>query len=348
MIDLVKYYGLNEDKIVIQPFGNGLINHTWFVSTTNEKFILQSINTKVFKNPFAIDENINTVKKYLSEKSPDYFLPVAIEAKNGHTMIEENGIYYRLIPFVNCSQTFDVLSNPKLAFEAARQFGKFTKLLSNFDSTNLNITIPDFHNLNLRYKQFEDALQNAYPKRISEAAALIAKIYLHKNIVDEYNIIIQNSNFKKRVTHHDTKISNVLFDKDEKGICVIDLDTLMPGYFISDIGDMLRTYLCAASEEEKDLSKIFLREEYFTAVVNGYLSEMVDELSPDEKNAFIYAGKFMIYMQALRFIADFLLDDIYYGAKYPGHNLNRAMNQMTLLESLIKKELVLKEQIKII
>jgi thiamine kinase-like enzyme len=140
------------------------------------------------------------------------------------------------------------------------------------------------------------------------------------------------------VTHHDTKISNVLFDDQDNGLCVIDLDTVMPGYFISDVGDMMRTYLSPVNEEEKDLSKIIIRNEYFKAITDGYLSEMSAELTEKEKEHFVYAGKFMIYMQALRFITDHLNNDHYYGAAYEGHNFVRANNQAVLLQKLSEKE----------
>lgn len=337
MIDLQKYYGLKNNLSTIKPFGSGLINYTWIVNAAEGKFILQSINTNVFKNPFAIDENIMLIKKYLNENYPGYLLPTPIETITGKTLVEEEGKYFRLIPFLNGSVTYSVLQNPEQSFEAAKQFGKFTKLLSDFDASQLQTTIPQFHDLNFRWQQFEYSLQNAYRQRLLQAGSLIDKLNAHKNIVDAYNAIIQNKNFKQRVTHHDTKISNVLFDNEEKAICVIDLDTIMPGYFFSDVGDMMRTYLSAAGEEETDMSKVFVRPEYFKAILDGYLSEMSNELSDDEKNAFTFAGKFMIYMQALRFIADFLTGDTYYGAKYPLHNLNRATNQITLLHSLIKQ-----------
>ena len=130
----------------------------------------------------------------------------------------------------------------------------------------------------------------------------------------------------------------MLFDENDKGLCVIDLDTLMPGYFISDLGDMLRTYLSPVSEEEKDYSKIEIRNEYFVSIVKGYLGELNDELTPEEKEHFIYSGKFMIYMQGLRFLTDYINNDIYYGAKYEDHNLIRTGNQFTLLQKLTEKE----------
>src|SRR6185295_13878060 len=129
--------------------------------------------------------------------------------------------------------------------------------------------LPDFHNLSLRYQQFEEALINGNPSLISESEQLIAAIIANKDIADVFEDIKRNKEFKLRVTHHDTKISNVLFNENNKGICVIDLDTLMPGYFISDVGDMLRTYLSPVSEEEKDFSKIEIRDDYFEAIVKG-------------------------------------------------------------------------------
>ena len=154
----------------------------------------------------------------------------------------------------------------------------------------------------------------------------------------EYEALKASGNLKLRVTHHDTKINNVLFDDENKGICVIDLDTLMPGYFISDVGDMIRTYISPFGEDEKDLSKLEMREDYFTAIAEGYLSEMFDELNEAELQHFVFAGKFMIYMQALRFLSDYLNNDVYYGSKYEGHNFIRATNQVHLLKLLIEKE----------
>ncbi len=199
-------------------------------------------------------------------------------------------------------------------------------------------TIPHFHDLNLRYNQFLKAIKDGNKNRIDYSEKIIQALQQHKNIVDTYNDSITNPSFKKRVTHHDTKISNVLFDENNTGICVIDLDTVMPGYFISDVGDMLRTYLSPAGEEEINFNLVEVRDEYFKAVAEGYLCEMKSELSPEEIHAFVYAGKFMIYMQALRFITDYLNNDIYYGSKYELQNSNRAQNQLYLLEHLIEKE----------
>ena len=191
-----------------------------------------------------------------------------------------------MFPFITTSHTIDVVQRPQQAYEAAKQFGKFTRLLSGLDTTMVKITLPDFHNLALRYQQFEDALINGNSGRIKESVKLIGFIKSNNNIVAEFEK--NKLNLKLRCIHHDTKISNVLFDDTGKGLCVIDLDTVMPGYFISDVGDLMRTYLCPVSEEEKDFSKINIRKEFYDAIVAGYLSEMGAELSDIEKQYFSF------------------------------------------------------------
>lgn len=343
---IVQFYGLSENGCTIRPFGNGLINHTWIVDCGDEQFILQQINDTVFTSPPLIAENLHRLKIYFKTHFPDYLFVSPIATLHNEELVEMPGRgYFRLFKFVAGSVTFDTVNNAAIAFEAARQFGKFTKLLSGFDTNQLNITLPDFHNLTLRYQQFEQALENGNTTRIADCQDSIDFIKTQKNIVDIFDQLKINPQFIKRVTHHDTKISNVLFDKNGKGLCVIDLDTVMPGYFISDIGDMLRTYLSPVSEEEKDFSNIHIRDEYFHAIVDGYLSEMKDELTQEEKKYFVYAGEFMIYMQAIRFLTDHINDDIYYGSKYEGHNLVRCNNQLELLKQLISKEEALQQKV---
>lgn len=322
------------------PFGSGLINHTWKIVTESQAYILQRINEQVFKYPDAIVHNMNITGNYFQEHYPDYLFVKPLKTiHNNYIFFDtQNNGYYRLTPFVENSHTIDVVQKPEQANEAAKQFGKFIRLLSQFDVRQLKITLPNFHNLALRYQQFEEALEKGNSTRLLQSEDLIEQVKSNKNIVDSFKDIRTNSQFKLRATHHDTKISNVLFNNEDKGMCVIDLDTLMPGYFISDVGDMLRTYLSPYSEEEKDFSKIEIREEYFLAILQAYLGELESELSDEEKKHFVYAGKFMIYMQALRFLTDYLNDDVYYGSKYEGHNFVRASNQLTLLKKLMEKE----------
>ena len=332
--------GKPEDAIL---FGSGLINHTWKVHNRDQNFVLQRINDQVFRTPDAIASNISKVGKFLAEKQPDYLFVRPEPTLDGaeHYVDPEHG-YFRLTPFVEGSHTIDVVSNTGQAFEAARQFGLFTSHLRDFPVDQLQITLPDFHNLPLRYTQFEQALLNGNAERIRQSAKLIGKARASASVTEEFLRLRSGAALRVRPTHHDTKISNVLFSGDDKGLCVIDLDTLMPGYFISDLGDMMRTYLSPASEEVTDLHLLGIRDDYFTAIMEGYLGQLRDQLSPEERDGLVYAGKFMIYMQALRFLTDHLNNDVYYGARYPDHNLNRAANQFELLDRLMEKETALK------
>jgi Ser/Thr protein kinase RdoA (MazF antagonist) len=334
-------YGIEKTE---KTFGTGLINHTWIIEDEKQSFILQKINDNVFKKPADIAHNIRLIGAYLSTHSPGYLFVTPAQNKLHEDIIYLEGEgYFRLFPFVPHSHTIDVVSTPAQAYEAARQFGRFTHLLADFPTETLKITLPDFHNLPLRYRQFEESCINGNTVRITKAKTLIAFLQHHRGIVTTSEKISTNPAFKKRVTHHDTKISNVLFDEQDRGLCVIDLDTVMPGYFISDVGDMLRTYLSPVSEEEADLEKISIREDFFKAVAAGYLEEMKNELTPEERTHFIYAGKFMIYMQALRFLTDYLNNDLYYGSTYEGQNFIRANNQVQLLKLLLEKEDVLQQ-----
>lgn len=347
MRSVLPAFGLNEKTLLVKSFGNGLINHTWKITTKSKQYILQKVNHSVFQKPDSIAQNIRLIAGYLAVHFPGYLFVAPLLSSEGKEMVhvKEEG-FFRMFPFIADSYSIDVVKTAEQAYEAATQFGKFTRLLSDFDVSQLKVTIPHFHDLGLRYQQFLQALEKGNNKRIDESNALIKMLIKHSDIVTEYNSIKSNSEFKLRVTHHDTKISNVLLDSENKGICVIDLDTVMPGYFISDVGDMMRTYLSPVSEEEKDFNKIEVRNEFYKAIVQGYYTQMKDVLTEAEKKSFFYAGKFMIYMQALRFLTDHLNDDIYYAAKYPGQNLIRANNQAVLLKCLLEKESQLTDDIK--
>jgi Ser/Thr protein kinase RdoA (MazF antagonist) len=341
---ILQQFGL-EAAASVTPFGNGLINRTWVVENGKKKFILQKINRDVFKRPEDIAYNIRLIGEYLdrrqaaqSGQTPGTYFPMPLQTVSGKDLLKNDEGYFRVFPFIEDSYTIDIVQKPEQAYEAAKQFGKFTSLLAGFDTRKLRITIHDFHDLTLRYKQFQNVLERGNKERIETSKKIIAFINAQKHIAEEYEKIKTDPAFRVRVTHHDTKISNVLFDKNGKGLCVIDLDTVMPGYFISDVGDMIRTYLSPANEEEKDLSEIKIRKDFYEAIVIGYMSEVGDVLTEREKNSFLFAGKCMIYMQAIRFITDHLNNDIYYGAKYEGHNYLRAENQVVLLQRLLEFE----------
>jgi Ser/Thr protein kinase RdoA (MazF antagonist) len=338
--EILRNYGLSPDQFAITPFGTGLINRTWKISTSQQPcYILQQINTAIFKNPSAIAANIRNLGDYLQQHDPGYLFAGTLPTISGQDLYTDAaGGCFRLFKFVPRSHSVEVVHTPQEAFEAARQFALFTRLLSGFDASRLKITIPHFHDLSLRYRQFTEALIKGNALRKNEAADLIAYLQQQEQLVQVYEAIKKDPGFRIRVIHHDTKISNVLFDDHNKGLCVIDLDTVMPGYFISDVGDMLRTYLSPANEEEQDLQKIDVRDAIFAAIARGYMGELKNELTDAEKRHFVYSGKYMIYMQALRFLTDHLNDDVYYGARYEGHNYMRAQNQAVLLQKFIARE----------
>jgi Ser/Thr protein kinase RdoA (MazF antagonist) len=331
------------DATSVEAFGSGLIHRTWKVNAGRKEYILQKVNHKIFKDPFAIAHNIRTIADHLSKVHPEYFFvrPLLSKDREDLLYLEEEG-YFRLFPFVEGSHTIDTVGSPAQAFEAAKQFGKFTRMLEGLDPAQLKVTIPRFHDLGYRYGEFRKALTEGNRDRLNEGQILVEQLLKYDYIVDEYKNICSDASFIRRVTHHDTKISNVLFDENDLGLAVIDLDTVMPGYFISDVGDMMRSYLSPVNEEEADVSRIIVREDFYRAIVEGYRGEMKSLLTKKEEGYFFYSALFMVYMQALRFLTDHLNSDMYYGAKYEGHNLVRARNQVALLEALIKKQAMLR------
>ena len=254
---ILRAYGLDEKSLQIETFGSGLINHTWILSkkspvesgkdseTSEESnnYILQRVNHAVFKKPRNIASNIRLIAASLKIHHPDYlFVAPVLTLKGAEMVYRKKEGYFRLFPFVSGSHSKDVVETPQQAFEAAVQFGRFTRLLAEVDMNQVKVTIPHFHDIELRYKQFLKAIKSGNKERIAQSDALIKTLLGYNDIVKTYTALKSDPEFKLRVTHHDTKISNVLFDEKDRGRCVIDLDTVMPGYFISDVGDMMRTY----------------------------------------------------------------------------------------------------------
>jgi len=310
----------------------GLINQSFEIQTKDGgSFILQTINHQIFKNPESIDYNINSISRYLSQNYPDYCFTHLVPNAKGESLTKFENRFYRAFKKIN-GHAFNVIERPDQADAAAKAFGKFTAILNDFDTPSLKITLPHFHDLTLRAAQFKEALIKGDSHRLAQSKEAIAYLQDQNKLVAQYQYFISSKESRQRVTHHDTKISNVLFNKKDEAICVIDLDTVMPGYYISDVGDMCRTYLCPVSEEESDLNLVRTEKSRWEALQKGYVSAMQSTLSNFELDHFVYAGQFMIYMQAIRFLSDHLNKDVYYGAKYDGQNYVRAINQIELLK----------------
>jgi thiamine kinase-like enzyme len=319
-------------NVTLSSLTSGLINHTWKVQADQGEFILQRINTQVFDHPEWIDDNIGMIAQYLQKHAPHYLFTIPVANKNSMRLFVDNELVYRSFYYIPDTTTFSVVENAMQAREAAAQFASFTYELIHFPIDQLHITLPDFHQLDLRYHQFEKAIQNNNTDRLCNCKMLIESLKNNASIVQQFKQYIANPDAQKRVMHHDTKISNILFDSKGKGLCVIDLDTVMPGYLFSDIGDMLRTYISPVSEEEKQLDKIEVRKEILNSIYDGYIGTIKDSITPFELDHFYLSGEILIYMQSLRFITDYLQNDIYYGKKYPDQNLVRALNQDRLLQ----------------
>ena len=314
MVEILKEFGITGEVV---PIGNGHINKTYKVGS----YILQQINTNVFTHPEIIANNLENARKHLASKHPDYLFIAPVK----------NIGPWRIYPYIDGSYTIDEAKNINQAYDAAKAFGRFGRFMQGCDLSQYKPTIKSFHDLALRYDQFLSALSSTTNELRTTAANEITAAIKNKNLVDHYNSIIQSNTLVPGIYHNDTKINNVLFDgTTHKAIAVIDLDTVMEGYFIYDLGDLVRTLVSPVSEEEKDIDKIAVRKDFYDAVIDGYLSEM-DNI---DKSLASFAGKMMTYIMALRFLADYLRGNTYYHVTYADQNLVRARNQFRLLELL--------------
>jgi Ser/Thr protein kinase RdoA (MazF antagonist) len=332
---VLKQYGLAADQFSISPIGSGYI-HLTFLMTGEKKYVLQRVNKNVFTNPGLIASNLKIAASHLALHFPDYLFLAVLPTVSGEQMAyDSEGFPWRIFPYFENTYTIDRVETEQQAFSAAAEFGRLSFYLKDAPVAMFRETIERFHDLGWRYEQFEDSLKNGLPSRMDEASEVIDAALEFRFLVDKYKELVERRILKLRITHNDTKINNILFDaRTNKAVAAIDLDTLMPGYFIYDIGDMIRTFVSPVDEEEADLDKIIVRPGIYRAIVDGYLSQMNGELTQEEKNEIAFAGMMMTYIMALRMLTDFLNGDVYYQIRYPGQNLRRAKNQFRLLGRL--------------
>jgi Ser/Thr protein kinase RdoA (MazF antagonist) len=336
ILDIVKAFGLNPDEFSIERTGSGHINQTYKVDGHSNAYILQRINNKVFTRPELIAANLRLASDHLAEHYPAYLFLSGIKAADGGEMVyDAEGYPWRLFPYIDNTITVDKVETESEAYAAASGFARLTHHLAGCDPSRFRATIDRFHDLAWRFEQFETALKNTTEARKTEAADAIAQAQHFGYLVKQYNDLIAQGGLQLRVTHNDTKINNILFDATTGDVvCVIDLDTLMPGYFIYDLGDMIRTFVSPVSEEEKDLGKVVFRRPMYDALLDGYFSQMSDSLNSTERTLAPFAGMMMTYIMAIRMLADFLNGNVYYHVTYPEQNLVRARNQLKLLQLL--------------
>ncbi len=324
----------------------GHINDTYLIKTDGvTNYVLQRINHNVFKNIPALMANKVNISKHLQEKMTDLpkgqskreVLRFLKSNKGIFYYIDYNGNYWILMVFINNSITFETVQSKDVAYEGGKLTGNFLSLTNDFEVSKLTEVIPKFHDMSFRFAQFEEALKNASKKRLIKAKKYLDLV---NSLKDEMHIIQhlkESGAIRLRVTHNDTKISNILFDVNNKGLCVIDIDTVMPGIVHYDFGDAIRTICNTAAEDETDLEKVNFNLEYYTAYTKGFLEEVKPTLSLTELKYLPLGAKTMIFIMALRFLTDFLNNDIYYKTKYEEHNLDRAKNQFKLIESMSEK-----------
>lgn len=328
-----------------EPIGEGLIHQTFKVTFSDNAnpVILQCINQRTFPQPENIIYNYRQLYEYLQTQPGVIKIPaLVLTHHNKYFWIDEEDNFWRACTFIQNSHSLAVAANETDAYRAARCFAELTRSLSGFDINRLNIIIPDFHNLRLRYRQFEEAISKASIMRLLRSTHIISELRQRKKLVEFFEHLEDEENYPTRVMHHDCKISNILFDRTTNAVlCPVDLDTVMPGKFFSDIGDMIRSMVCPVDENSTAWEEIGIQGDYYESIVKGYLDGMGNLLTETEKLSLHYSGLIMIYMQSLRFVTDFLNNDIYYQTKYPEQNLNRALNQFILMEQL--EEFLLKK-----
>jgi Ser/Thr protein kinase RdoA (MazF antagonist) len=338
-------FQIDGELSAVTPYGSGHINDTYCAVFHQQgrpmRFILQRINTGIFRNPIALMENIQRVTSHLAAKSapePDRARRVLtlIPARDGHALhVDAEAGYWRAYRFIEGAHTYDAVESAQQAYQAARAFGRFQQLLVDLPAPLLHSTIPDFHNTPRRFAAFEQALAADAVGRAIHVRAEIDFAFAHRSIAT----VLLDGNLPERVTHNDTKFNNVLLDDATgEGICVIDLDTVMPGLSLYDFGDIVRTTTSPAMEDEQDLSKVALQFPMFEALARGYLSSAGSFLTRAEKQHLAVAGKVIAFEQGIRFLADHLAGDTYYKIHRNGHNLDRCRTQFKLVESIEQHE----------
>ena len=339
--EIIRNFNINYKA---EPYGNGHINDT-FLCDCNPKYIIQKINTSIFSNPEEVMDNISAVTEHLKKKiiknggDPDReTLQIVKTIDNKNVYRTESGDYFRAYKYVDKSVTKEAAQTPEDLYNAAKAFGKFQNMLSDFPADTLHETIPDFHNTKKRFSDFVHAVDSDLANRRKTAEKEIDFALARKDITGVIVDLMEKDEIPLRVTHNDTKLNNVLFDEGgKKAICVIDLDTVMPGSLLYDYGDALRFGASSAAEDEKDLSSVYFDLDKFEAFTKGFLEELKSSITPKEAEFMPFAAKLLTYECGIRFLGDYLNGDSYFKIHYPGQNLDRARTQLKLVWDIENK-----------
>lgn len=330
-----------NDATEVKPLGAGHINDSYKVKSGDKEYVLQRVNHNIFKDVPELQNNINRVTTHIREKLEerkisdiDRKVLTLIPTHGGELYYkDEDGNYWRLMDFIKDSKSYDTI-NPELAYRAGLAFGNFQKMLADLPGKPLFETIPNFHNMEFRLEEFRDAVKNDKAGRLSKVSSLVKEIESRAEEMTKPERMNREGILPKRTNHCDTKVNNILFDSNDQVLCVVDLDTVMPGYVLSDFGDFMRTGANTGEEDDTNLDNVSIDLDIFAGYTKGYLENAASFLSQVEIENLAFGAKLLTYMQTVRFLTDYLNGDTYYKTKHKEHNLERTLAQFKLLTSM--------------
>jgi len=342
-------FQLGGKLLETSAYGSGHINDTFLsVVQTDEgkrRFVHQRINHSVFKEPEKVMENIQRVTSHIRNKviqaggDPLRQVLTLVPTVDGATFCRDaDGNYWRTYHFIEGARTYDIAEDLDHLYKASKAFGLFQRMLSDLPGDRLHETIPDFHNTRRRYEQFTEALARDAANRAAEAKKEIDFILARADQAPVLVELMEAGKTPERIVHNDTKFNNVMIDdRTGEAICVVDLDTVMPGLPMYDFGDSVRTGAAAAAEDETDLSKVYMDIDKFDRLAAGYLDQAREFLLPVEIDNLAFSARLITFEQAMRFLADHIAGDVYYKVHRPGHNLDRARTQIKMVRDMEAK-----------
>lgn len=345
--EAISHFKFDGKLLDYTPYGSGHINDTFLLRFLHEdqtvkKYILQKINHHIFQNPEHLMQNIEAVSSFLRQKiiqnngDPERETINIIKTNDGKNYYHNSiGSYWRGCRFIENAFTLDQVNDPEDFYQSAVAFGRFQKLLSDFPAHILYETIPDFHNTPKRYQRLKESVIRDTFGRVSHVTKEIEFCQYYESFYHLLEDAFQKGKLPLRVTHNDTKLNNVMLDKStHKAICVIDLDTVMPGFSVNDFGDSIRFGATTAAEDEQDLSKVTFNLELFEQYTKGYLEGCDNSLTDTELELLPIGAKMMTLESGIRFLTDYLEGDVYFKTNREGHNLDRCRTQLKLVSEM--------------
>jgi Ser/Thr protein kinase RdoA (MazF antagonist) len=343
---LSKLLGLTPELSCFSPIDSGHINSTWLLTSTDSQFIVQKLNTQVFKTPVQLIENATLIEQHLNTKQRQNNYPLEIvkhiETTDAQHLIKIEGEHYRVLNYVTNSYSEEVVKNAQQSEQAAYAFGLFAHALQDFDAQRLHAVIPDFHNLAMRFKQLNNAITSNPVDRVKHCVDEITYCLSQQHLVAALHNV--SAQIPLRVCHNDTKINNMLYCSDtHKAKAVIDLDTCMPGFWLYDFGDMVRTFCSPEPEDSTRLHNVIIRKDIFLAIIKGYVAPLKHSMSQHEQESLLLGAKIMPLMLSVRFLTDYLNNDVYFKTTHAKHNLARVQNQLALYKNILSNEAWMRE-----